>query len=144
MTLAPRSNCCGSSGQNGASTRRLNGHWDIVERKVLNDETVGRGGRLVCAEAGLDSNWRPADGTVDQRDGLGGRHVNSQSTVVDADALVNPLPIEAADNGCAAVVEYQVAHRVLLIANSSTNQATVEGHIGEESSGSYAAISQKT
>lgn len=142
MTLTPRSNCCSSSSQNSASTRRLNGHWDIVERQVLNDETVGRGGRLVCAEAGLDSHWRPGDGTVDQSDGLGGRHVNAQSTVVDGNALVNPLPIEAADNGCPAVVEYQVAHCVLLIADSSTNRATVEGHISEESSGAYEVISQ--
>lgn len=121
MSLTPSSNCRSSSGQNSGTARRLDSHRDIAEGQVLNDETVRRGGRLACAEAGPDSNWRSGNGAVDERDGFGGRHVESHSTVVDGDALVNPLPVETTDNGCPTVVEHQVAHRVLLVADSSTN-----------------------
>ncbi len=137
VTLAPRCNCRSSTSQEGCTARRLNGNWDIVERKVLDNETVGCRGRLVRTIAGLDSDWCAGDRTVDQGNGLGSRHVNSQLAVVDADPLVNPLPRETTDDGCHAVVEYQVAHRVLLIANVCANQSAVEGQVSEESSRTY-------
>lgn len=121
MSLSPSSNCGGSSSQDRGAARRLDSHGDVAESQILNDETVGRGGRLVCGEAGLDSNGRAGDGAVENRDGLGGRHVEADAAVVDGDALVDPLPVEAADDGGAAVVEDQVAHRVLLVADGSTD-----------------------
>lgn len=106
MALTPCSDCRSPASQKSSTARRLNGHWNIVERKVLNDEAVGCGGRLVGTVAGPDSDWRPGDGTVNQCNRLGGRYVNSHPTVVDADALVNPLPGKATGNGCPTVVEY--------------------------------------
>lgn len=44
MALTPSGNCRGSSSQESGAAGRLDGHRDVAESQVLNDETVGCGG----------------------------------------------------------------------------------------------------
>ena len=102
---------------------------DIVELNVVEDDAVCRssagGSRISIGSVGPDADRGIAEDRVDDRHGADSKdargssrsHINTNTTIVDVEALVGPSPIPKLVDGSLAAIEAKVAHSKLLVSN---------------------------
>ena len=126
---------CGAAGEDGA-TGTVNGHGDVVEGDVVDDEGASRWGLRCTVEGGGDADLCVIDGGIeesDRSDGLIGSaacsHVDGSGAVVEGQGFVGPSPVPDLSNSSDTVIERKSSHCKLLIADCETIETTVEGQV---------------